>query len=276
MRSARDSEQPHEPSEIAEAFTTAELRLDPPPGAYEELRHRAAARRRRRLVAVTAAVVLSAGGTTVVAAMARSDGEQGQAPVAAEPPPRDEQRAEPSPEPSSEPSDEPAAPPTGQAEPDAGDTPPVEEGNETAGAGTPAVCATEALALSVENPNAGAGSLMYTLAFTNTGDTACTLTGFPGVSLLTAEGGEQIGAPAVRGPEGGEALRVELAPGGTARADLRLARAENYPEQECSPAPAAGLLVYPPDETDALFLSREGVTGCTDESVGLLSVTVVY
>ncbi|WP_432742537.1 DUF4232 domain-containing protein [Streptomyces sp. JH002] len=65
------------------------------------------------------------------------------------------------------------------------------------------------LRLSVEDPNAGAGSVMYTPAFTNTGDSACTLTGFPGVSLLTAEGGEQMGAPALRGPEGGEPERVE-------------------------------------------------------------------
>ncbi|WP_369267708.1 DUF4232 domain-containing protein, partial [Streptomyces harbinensis] len=78
-----------------------------------------------------------------------------------------------------------------------------------------------------------------------------------------------------RGPEGGAAERVELAPGETARAGLRLARAENYPAPECGPAPAAGLLVYPPDETEALFLPQEGVTGCTDENVELLSVTVV-
>ncbi|GAA2060956.1 MULTISPECIES: DUF4232 domain-containing protein [Streptomyces] len=279
MRSARDSDQPHEPSEIAEAFHAADVRLDPPPGRYEDLRYRAAARRRRRVIAVTAAVVLSAGGTTVVAAMARSGGGE-QPPVAAEPP-AEERPTAPSDGPAVLPTDDTDRDGAGEPDPEPGggeserESPPASDPADgtTGSAGT--VCAADALELSVEDPNAGAGSVMYTLVFTNTGDTTCSMTGYPGVSLLTAEGGEQIGAPAVRGPEGGAAERVELAPGETARAGLRLARAENYPAPECGPAPAAGLLVYPPDETEALFLPQEGVTGCTDENVELLSVTVV-
>jgi hypothetical protein len=105
--------------------------------------------------------------------------------------------------------------------------------------------------------------------FSNTGQTTCSLRGFPGVSLVDASG-EQVGSAASRTGTGGPA--VVLVPGGGAVADLRMARGENYPAERCAPVDTEGLRVYPPDETRALFLPRDGFTGCRSLQVSLLSV----
>jgi hypothetical protein len=110
------------------------------------------------------------------------------------------------------------------------------------------------------------------LVFTNTGAQACTLRGFPGVSLVGADG-EQLGAAAVR--TGSPGASVLLAPGRSARAEVRVTRAQNYPPERCRPADATGLRVYPPDRTQALFVPLQGFSGCTDPGVQLLSVKSV-
>ncbi len=124
--------------------------------------------------------------------------------------------------------------------------------------------------------DAGAGSLRYVITFTNNGAEPCAVLGFPGVALVSGEGGEQIGSPAVPGPERSAAVTVALAPGGTAQADLRISRAENYPDADCSPAPAPGLRVQPPAAAGGQYLPLDGITGCTNPDTGLLSVTAVY
>jgi Protein of unknown function (DUF4232) len=62
-------------------------------------------------------------------------------------------------------------------------------------AGTP-MCATSQLTASLGGGDAGAGNLYRYLLLTNHSGTTCTVSGFPGLSLLTAQG-KELGAPAV-------------------------------------------------------------------------------
>jgi len=67
---------------------------------------------------------------------------------------------------------------------------------------------------------------------------------------------------------------VTLAPGQTANAVLRIVQALNYPQATCSPAATTYLRIYPPGETRSVLLSYKA-TGCTSESVKLLTIGVV-
>jgi hypothetical protein len=91
------------------------------------------------------------------------------------------------------------------------------------------------------------------LEFTNTGTTACTLDGFPGVAAVNADGA-QIGSPAtwnhVIAPSA-----VVLAPaGGTAHVILQTVDVANYPPSTCDPTPAIELRIYPPNQTSSVDL----------------------
>jgi hypothetical protein len=107
--------------------------------------------------------------------------------------------------------------------------------------------------------DAGAGSVMQPLVFTNTGSRTCELRGFPGVSYVAGDDGHQVGPAAEmsgdRGPE------VVIAPRGTAVAPLRLVNVLNFDAAACRPTPVRGLRVYPPGDTASIFVAREG-QGC--------------
>ena len=107
--------------------------------------------------------------------------------------------------------------------------------------------------------------------FTNTGGTSCTLYGYPGVSL--ANSGGPIGASATRDPAFVRTL-VTLAPGAEASALLRVAVAQNYPPGTCSPDSSSFLLIYPPNQTEAIDVPYKS-TGCKNKSVKLLEVRPV-
>jgi Protein of unknown function (DUF4232) len=91
-----------------------------------------------------------------------------------------------------------------------------------------------------------AGSTYFQLRFTNLGP-ACTLRGFPGVSAVDLAG-RQLGRPASR-DRSVSSRAVTLTPGASAKAVLRLTNVHNFPQSACRPASAAGLRVYPPNET---------------------------
>jgi hypothetical protein len=137
--------------------------------------------------------------------------------------------------------------------------------------GTPA-CATSVLSGSLGSGGAAAGSTYYSIEFTNTSSSACTLYGYPGVSFVTTSG-SQVGTPATENPVYPRQL-VTLAPGATAHADLGVAVAQNYPSATCSPVAVSTLKVYPPGQTSALFLALS-TTGCSSTSVSILSVQTV-
>jgi hypothetical protein len=91
-----------------------------------------------------------------------------------------------------------------------------------------------------------AGSAYYELRFTNLGG-ACMLSGFPGVSAADLAG-RRLGRPASRDRSVGRRL-VALGRGATAKAVLRITNVHNFPRPACRPVSAAGLRVYPPNET---------------------------
>ncbi len=114
---------------------------------------------------------------------------------------------------------------------------------------------------------ASAGSVHRVLVLTDAGSTACTVSGFPGVSFVGDGNGTQLGSAARR--DGGAGGPVTLQPTDSARADLTVAEAGDFPG--CSPVTADGLRVYPPDDRDSLFVRTSGLTACRSSAV-LLTV----
>jgi hypothetical protein len=100
---------------------------------------------------------------------------------------------------------------------------------------------------------AAAGSTGGTITLRNTGDAACTLRGFPGVSFVDGDG-HQLGAAASR--DGRAISAVTLDPGGSVGASLRIVNVQNYDAADCQPTAASGLRVYPPGERAALFIEQ--------------------
>jgi hypothetical protein len=140
------------------------------------------------------------------------------------------------------------------------------------GAGGAKSCLTSNLRITLGDGGAGAGTDFTVIDFTNTGTAPCTLLGYPGASL-TNSSGAQIGAAATRNPSK-PATVVTLAPGAKASATLGVANAENYPASTCKPTAAAGLKVFPPNQTQPVQLSFS-TTGCAVTSTHQLSVTAV-
>ena len=110
-----------------------------------------------------------------------------------------------------------------------------------------ATCKTSELVVWLNTQgDAAAGSVFYTLEFTNQSGHTCALVGYPGVSAIDLRG-HQLGSPASRNPSATRA--VNLPNGATATAQLRIAQAANFPLSKCHVAAAAGLRVYPPNQT---------------------------
>jgi hypothetical protein len=135
-------------------------------------------------------------------------------------------------------------------------------GTVTLTGGTPA-CTSANLQASLGG-GAGAGmSQNHTgLQLRNTGSSACTLYGYPGVSWVRGAQGLQTGAAAVRQPDpGGSEGVVTLAPGALASAPLDIVDAAVIPPSECKPVPVRGLRIYPPGQKGALFLPLPTAAG---------------
>jgi hypothetical protein len=118
-------------------------------------------------------------------------------------------------------------------------------------AGTQA-CANGTLQVKLGPSEGYAGGVDLTIDFTNTSSAACTLYGYPGVSLVSSSHA-QIGLAAKRTTSAPVKV-ITLAPGATGTAQLQIADALNFPTATCGPAQAADLRVYPPNQTAAVFL----------------------
>ncbi|HEV8220572.1 MAG TPA: DUF4232 domain-containing protein [Streptosporangiaceae bacterium] len=129
---------------------------------------------------------------------------------------------------------------------------PTESGSP--GPGEPGACPTSALHLSIGTGNGAAGSVYYPLVFTNASSSPCTLFGFPGVSFVTGIGGSRIGHAATRNSDAPRKT-VTLAPGGVAHATLQVVQALNFPPARCQLTTAHWLKVYPPNQTEPVFLN---------------------
>ena len=101
--------------------------------------------------------------------------------------------------------------------------------------------------VAVTQGNGAAGSIFYPLQFTNLSRHACAMRGFPGGSAVDRNG-HQLGSPARRNPQH-TPHTVTLAPGASAKAVLQITEAANFPNATCRRTTAAGLRVYPPNQT---------------------------
>jgi hypothetical protein len=141
------------------------------------------------------------------------------------------------------------------------------------GGGSGTRCAVGALRIRYadDEGGGGAGSVTGTFTFTNTGSTACTLAGFPGVSYVGGGNGTQVGQPATRT---GDAVRTRtLEPGRSVKAALRRTQPRNYGDA-CQEAKVDGFRVYPPDSTESAFVAFK-TTGFRSTDAPLLQIAPV-
>ncbi|MHB1434438.1 MAG: DUF4232 domain-containing protein, partial [Streptosporangiaceae bacterium] len=115
-------------------------------------------------------------------------------------------------------------------------------------------CQTSWLQGSVGAPNGAAGTFYYPVELSNVSATACTLYGYPGVSVVTSPTGSQIGQAAARIPTFGPRL-INLAPGQSAHASLQLPDPGDFDPGVCQPATVHWLRVYPPGQAAPLYIS---------------------
>jgi hypothetical protein len=127
-----------------------------------------------------------------------------------------------------------------------------------ASAGSAAHPASTAVAGACETPGlviwldtsgkVAAGTAFYKLHFTNLSGHACTLNGFPFLFAVNLKG-KQVGPRAsFRKPS---PHLITLGKGKTATAVLGIVDTANYPASTCRPVTAAGLRVFPPNQTRA-------------------------
>jgi hypothetical protein len=115
------------------------------------------------------------------------------------------------------------------------------------GTASAANCPTAGLVVWINTQGNGtAGSIYYKLEFTNLSGHVCRLSGYPGVSAVDL-GGRRLGSAGSRNTS--PAHTVSVANGGTASAVLRITEAGNFPNSSCHRVSAAGLRVYPPNQT---------------------------
>lgn len=163
-------------------------------------------------------------------------------------------------------SSSPAAPASSPAAPSTPLSPAV------TGTSTPSACATSGLNATLGAPEGYAGGVVQAIVFTNRSGAACTLYGYPGVSLVSAPPYTQIGLAAKRTATVPVKL-ITLAPGASASAMVQIVDALNFGSATCSPTKAAYLRVYPPNQTVPVYLANTSET-CA-QPVQTLSVTAV-
>jgi len=138
--------------------------------------------------------------------------------------------------------------------------------------GAAAPCPTRSLGLKPGVSQGAAGSVYQVLDFTNISNVACTLYGYPGVSLAGGSPVAQVGLAASEDPTPPRKL-VTLAPGQVANALLRIVDALNFPASTCGPVKTQWIQVYPPNQKTPIYLAYK-TTGCS-KPVRILSVSVV-
>ena len=98
-----------------------------------------------------------------------------------------------------------------------------------------------------------AGGTYVAIDFTNTSGAACTLFGYPGVSLVSGPPYMQIGLAAKR-TNTAPVKQITLAPNATANALLQIVDALNFPTSTCGPTKSTNLRVFPPNWTASVYL----------------------
>jgi len=112
-------------------------------------------------------------------------------------------------------------------------------------------CQSMDLTASISAANGAAGTSYQNVVLTNHTNHTCTVTGFPGISLVDA-GNNVLGQPATR--NGAAGATVTLAPNTSAAATIALPNPANFASGTCS-AMSTNLRIYPPDDTTWLSLA---------------------
>jgi hypothetical protein len=117
-----------------------------------------------------------------------------------------------------------------------------------ASSAAPPACQTSGLVIWINTQsNGAAGTIFYTLNFTNLSGHACMLRGFPGVSAVNLHG-HMLGKAATR--NSGQTIKsVTLTTGHTAHAVLGIVEVGALSPTTCPPTLAAGLRVFPPNQS---------------------------
>ncbi|PXY31821.1 DUF4232 domain-containing protein [Prauserella muralis] len=136
-----------------------------------------------------------------------------------------------------------------------------------------AECTTGHLKLSLGQGSGAAGTYYAPLRFTNISKEPCVIRGYPGVSYVAGDDGHQVGPAAYR--EGTKGAAVTLAPGQVAHATVGFVQVHNYDPAACKPTPVRGLRVYPPHETDSMFVRLSTARdGCASNDIPGHQLTV--
>ncbi|MCG7308860.1 DUF4232 domain-containing protein [Brachybacterium sp. ACRRE] len=136
-------------------------------------------------------------------------------------------------------------------------------------------CTASNLDVSVSRGDPAAGSVMYTISFTNTGDDPCRIGGYPGVSAVGGGNGTQLGKAAQRGQAGKAAV---LIPNGHAEASLKAVDVGDGGGplgDECKATDADGWRIYAPGSKKAAYVEQDGLHGCAGD-VDWLTVDGVH
>jgi hypothetical protein len=134
-------------------------------------------------------------------------------------------------------------------------------------------CASSGLVIWLDtNGNGAAGSTFYSLELTNLSGRTCTLAGYPGVSAVNLRG-RQLGSSAKRDTSR-RPRTITLAAGASAIATLRIVDAGNFSASACRPVTAAGLRVFPPNQTASKVVPFP-FGACSRTGPGYLSVQAV-
>lgn len=126
-------------------------------------------------------------------------------------------------------------------------------------------CTADHLDTTIAYGDGAAGSVHYTITFTNTGDAACRLAGYPGVSAVSADGG-QIGKAAQRSGE--ESAGTTIAAHGRAEATLTAANIDDGGGaigEACKATEAAGWRIYAPGSKDSSVVQQDGMIACAGD-----------
>ncbi len=110
-----------------------------------------------------------------------------------------------------------------------------------------------ALAGQVEGVQGGAGTIEVTVELRNTGSTSCTLDGFPGLSVVSADGSDVPGTVQPGGPLRFESVApslVTVAPGAAGYVNIGLPDTPGAGQTSCPTA--SSLAVTPPGLASAL------------------------
>ncbi|MEU9111527.1 DUF4232 domain-containing protein [Streptomyces sp. NPDC048483] len=134
---------------------------------------------------------------------------------------------------------------------------PSASGSHTSAMAASDRCTADNMSLRLGRTDIGAGNIHVPLVFTNKSKTACSLRGFPGVSLIQRDG-STVGKPATR--SGGAGGAVRLQPGQSAHAVLHTVN-DGVSDTPCW-SKSQLVFVYPPGSKESMTTNSGGLRVC--------------